>query len=57
MVFRDSELKYDHSELHRGQGQMIKVTKRKKTARNVSIIYNTGFFLGDKFNGNIFFDI
>ena len=60
MVFGRGELEYDNCELLRGQSHVIKVTQRSKTAGNITISCNTtlwGFFLGDKFNGSIFFDI
>ena len=60
MVFRGSELEYDKFELIRGQSHVIKVTQRLNTAGNITISCNTtlcGFFLGDKFNGSIIFDI
>ena len=58
MVFRGAEL--DHFELIRGQSHVIKVTQRSKTAGNITISCNTtlcSFFLCDKFNGSILFDI
>ena len=60
MVFRGAELEYDNFELIRGQSHVIKVTQRSKTAGNITISCNTtlcGFFLGNKFNGSIIFDI
>ena len=60
MVFRGAELEYDNFELIRGQINEIKVTQRSKTAGNITISCNTtlcSFFLGDKFNGSIFFYI
>ena len=38
---------------------MIKVTQRSETTENITISCNTTlcFFLGDKFNGSILFDI
>ena len=60
MAFRGAELEYDDFELIRGQSHVIKVIQRSKTAGNLTISCNTtlyGFFLGDKLNGSIIFDI
>ena len=60
MVFRGAELENDNFELIRGQSHVIKVTQRSKTAGNITISCNTTlcvFFLDDKFDGSIIFDI
>ena len=61
MVFRGAELEYDNFELIRGQSHVIKFTQMSKMAGNITISCNTTFnmffFLGDKFNGSIIFDI
>ena len=59
MVFRGAELEYDTFQLIRSQSHVIKVTQGQ-TVGNITISCNTtlcGFFLGDKFNGSIIFDI
>ena len=58
MVFRGADLEYDNFELIRGHSHVIKVTQRSNGRKKpYHVITFTCFFLGDKFNGSIIFDI